>query len=92
MLITILHANIGSEVGAHFVEEFNNLLFQKYRKCSIFFVQDFIRETKIDLLDKSLIVNFELRLLYPYGSNKQSTFKHYAAQWASRDRTKILFC
>jgi len=35
MLITILHANIGSEVGAHFVEEFNNLLFQKYREIDL---------------------------------------------------------
>ena len=32
MLITILHANVGSEIGAHFVEEFNKVFLQKYRK------------------------------------------------------------
>jgi len=35
MLITILHANVGSEVGAYFIEEFNKMFFKLYSETDL---------------------------------------------------------
>eukprot|EP00088_Acartia_fossae_P050313 TRINITY_DN5628_c0_g1_i2.p1 TRINITY_DN5628_c0_g1~~TRINITY_DN5628_c0_g1_i2.p1 ORF type:complete len:821 (+),score=294.37 TRINITY_DN5628_c0_g1_i2:36-2465(+) len=58
MLIAIMHANVGSEVGAHFIEEFNKLFFQYYRTANL--NEDTSKELDNIMVMLAYIFNFRI--------------------------------